>query len=505
LAVTALLLIAGCAGPSEPEATRDTPPELSKFYGQRLQWSACAKHFQCAKLTVPLDYSAPEGKTIQIAVVRAPATDPAHRIGSLVTNPGGPGGSGVDYVESAYPESPDEESDFGPALREQFDIVGFDPRGVGASAPIQCLDDAKLDQFAALDPTPTTPEQINTFVAGYRDFIAGCQSRSGDLLSHVSTQDAARDVDVLRAALGDPKLNYLGYSYGTYLGATYAELFARRVGRFVLDGPLPPDLNSQQVDLRQARGFQVEVDRFIGDCATHPDCPLGTDPKAGAAKLAAFLADTGPHPVPTGTPRPLGAGLAQTGVLSAMYDSPFSWPRLRRALSEAFAGDGHRLLKLADQYNERKRDGHYDNTNQANVAINCLDQPDDVRSVADVQAELPQYRQASWLAGPADAWSDLMCALWPVKAQGHPHQVHYSGNPPVVVVGNTQDPATPYPGAQDMARQLGAAVLVTYDGDGHTAYGRDIECIDNLVDAYLTRGQVPPDNTVCPAVAPDAH
>ncbi|HZZ51974.1 MAG TPA: alpha/beta hydrolase [Pseudonocardia sp.] len=498
-------MIAGCAGPPQSEATRGTPPELSKFYNQHLQWSGCAKHFQCSKLTVPLDYAAPDGPTIQIAVVRAPATDPAHRVGSLLTNPGGPGASGVDYVESAYPESPGDPSDFGATLQRRFDIVGFDPRGVGQSAPVHCLDDAQLDQFTALDPAPTTPEQINQVVAGYKNFIAGCQSRSGGLLAHVSSENAARDMDILRAALGDPKLNYLGYSYGTYLGAMYTDLFAQRVGRFVLDGPVPPDLTSQQIDLRQSRGFQVEVDRFISDCATHPDCPLGTDPSTGSAKLQAFLAGTATHPIPTGTPRVVASGLAETGVLSAMYDSPVSWPRLRRALSDAMAGDGHRLLKLADEYNGRHRDGHYDNQNQANVAINCLDQPDSVRSVADVQAELPQYQQASWLAGPSDAWEDLMCTYWPQKAQARPHEVHYAGAPPILVLGNTQDPATPYAGAQDMARQLGAAVLVTYDGDGHTAYGRDIDCINNLVDAYLGDGTVPARGTVCRPDSPGNH
>jgi pimeloyl-ACP methyl ester carboxylesterase len=447
---------------------------------------------------VPLDYANPAGRTIQLAVIRAPATDRTHRIGSLITNPGGPGGSGVDFVRQSYPARPGQPSHFGPRLRAAFDIVGFDPRGVGRSAPISCLSDAQLDHYLAMDLTPNTPAEVDAVVAGDKAFDAGCQARSAVLLPYVGTPNAARDMDVLRAALGDPKMYYLGASYGTYLGAIYAGLFPNHIARAVFDGPLPSSLTNKQLGLEQARGFQVELTRFIADCVTRPDCPLGSDPNTAGQKLADFLASTDAHPLPTGTDRMLDEALAETGVLVTMYDSPKSWPVLRRVLAMAMAGDGRGLLALSDLYYQRDpRTGRYSNQSEAGTAINCLDHPDHVQSVTDVQAQLPDYRQASPLIGASFAWGDLTCAYWPVPPKSEPHPVHYAGSPPIVVVGTIHDPATPYPGAQLMAQQLGAAVLLTYNGDGHTAYGRGSTCIDTAVDAYLIEGMVPAPGTVC--------
>jgi pimeloyl-ACP methyl ester carboxylesterase len=497
LILLAAAALAGCSTSHTSNAAAGTPAALAQFYDQQLDWSDCKRSFQCARLTVPVNYADPTGHTITLAVIRAQATDPAHRIGSLLTNPGGPGGSGVEFFEQSYPSRPGRPSVFDPQLRADFDIVGFDPRGVGDSAPVTCLGDAALDRYTALNPNPTTPEQIQNQVAADKAYVAGCQRRSDDLLPFVGTPNAARDMDVLRAALGDQKMYYLGYSYGTYLGAVYAELFPSRVGRFVLDGPLPPDLTNRMMDVQQAKGFQVEVNRFLADCVTHPDCPMGTDPATAATALSNFFAAAQQNPVPTDSSRTVNAALAQTGVLYALYDSPTSWPALRKALADAMMGRGRALLALADGYNERRKDGHYSNSNESNVAINCLDHPDDVHSPADVQAELPAYQQASPTFGAGDAWADLLCAYWPVPAQSQPHQVHYTGTPPILVVGNTDDPATPYPGAQDMASQLGSAVLLTYRSDGHTAYGRGSTCINDAVDQYLTNGTPPSAGTVC--------
>lgn len=504
LVLLAAVGLAGCSSSSTSNAAAGAPAALAKFYDQQLDWTSCKQTFQCARLTVPLNYADPGGRTITLAVVRAQATDPAHRIGSLLTNPGGPGGSGVEFLEQSYPSRPGSPSGFGDQLRADFDLVGFDPRGVGQSAPVSCLSDERLDRFTALNPDPSTPAQVQDQVAADQAYVAGCQRRAGDLLPYVGTPNAARDMDVLRAVLGDQRMNYLGYSYGTYLGAVYAQLFPTRVGRFVLDGPLPPDLSNRQLDIQQSQGFQVEIDRFVADCVTHPACPLGTDATTGSANLSSFFAAAQRDPVPTGSPRDLDGALAQTGVLSALYDSPASWPQLRRALAEAMSGRGHQLLALADQYNERNH-GHYSNSNEANVAINCLDHPDNVHSVADVQAELPAYRQASPTFGAGDAWADLLCTYWPVPPQTQPHQIHYTGTPPILVVGNTDDPATPYPGAQDMARQLGSAVLLTLHGDGHTAYGRGSTCIDDAVDHYLTTGAPPAAGTTCQPDPVAAH
>ncbi|MGH3855978.1 MAG: alpha/beta hydrolase [Pseudonocardiaceae bacterium] len=447
---------------------------------------------------MPLDYTNPSRATIKLAIVRKQATDSAHRIGSLITNPGGPGGSGVEFVEQNYSAQSGQPSHFDPALRADFDIVGFDPRGVGQSAPVNCLTDTQMDSYVALDPAPTTPPEVDAVVAGNKAFDASCETHSAVLLPYVGTPNAARDMDILRAVLGDQKMYYLGASYGTYLGAVYAQLFPTRIARAVLDGPLPPDLTERQLSIEQAVGFQDEITRFIADCTTQPDCPLGTDPTSAAQKLTNFFASAQAHPLPTGGNRMLDGALAQTGVLVTMYDSPQAWPLLRQVLAQALAGDGHGLLVLADLYNERDpKTGHYSNQGAANAAINCLDHPDAVHSAADVQAELPDFGRVAPLIGASLAWGDLTCAYWPVPAQSQPHQIHYAGLPPILVVGTIHDPATPYPSAKGMAQQLGSSVLLSYNGDGHTAYGRGSTCINTAVDAYLTRGTVPTTGLVC--------
>lgn len=495
-----LALASGCSQPttsqpttSHPVAT-DAPAALRSFYDQKLSWSSCDKIFECASLTVPLDYTKPDGDTIRLAVVRKQATDPAHRIGSLITNPGGPGASGVEFIEQNYPAQP---SHFGPQLRAGFDIVGFDPRGVGRSAPVTCLSDTQLDQFVALDPDPTTPAEQAAVVTGGKSFDAGCQAHSAALLPYVGTPNTARDMDILRAVLGDRQMYYLGASYGTYLGAVYAELFPAHIARAVFDAPVPSTLTSRQLAIGQAGGFQDELTRFIADCVTHPECPLGTDPSAAGQQLAGFFVSTQARPLPTSTDRRLDRARAQAGVLVAMYHGARSWPDLRHALTMAMAGDGRELLVLSDlHYGRDPKTGHYSNQSQAYRAISCLDRPG-VHSVGDLQAELPDFERASPLMGAFRAWKELGCAYWPIPAQTQPHPISYAGSPPILVVGTTHDPATPYPWAQAMAAQLGSAVLLTYNSDGHIAYGRGSSCLDTAVDAYLTRGTVPGPGTVC--------
>jgi pimeloyl-ACP methyl ester carboxylesterase len=494
-----LALVCGCSQPTPPNpvAAADAPAALRGFYNQKLTWSSCEKIFECASLRVPLDYTTPDGDTITLAVVRKQATDPAHRIGSLITNPGGPGGPGVTFVEQNYPAQPSRPSHFGPQLRAEFDIVGFDPRGVGHSAPVTCLSDTQLDQYTALDPAPNTPSEVDAVVAGDKAFDAGCQAHSAALLPYLGTPNTARDTDILRAVLGDRHMYYLGTSYGTYLGAVYAELFPTHIARAVFDGPVPPTLTSPQLGIGQAGGFQDELTRFIADCVTHPNCPLGTDPKTAGQALADFFVSTQAHPLPTSTGRRLNEALAMDGVLVPIYRSPQLWPTLRHALAMAMAGDGRELLTLSDQHNQRDpHTGHYSNRFPAYVAIMCLDHPS-VHSVEDLQTQLPDFERASPLMDAFRAWRDLPCAYWPIPAQTRPHTISYPGSPPILVVGTTHDPATPYPWAQAMAAQLGSAVLLTYNGDGHTAYGRGSSCINTAVDAYLTRGTVPGSGTVC--------
>lgn len=440
LALMLASVLGGCSrvGNSNP-VDAGGPVALERFYDQKLAWSSCEKIFECTSLTVPLDYTHPGGETIRIAVIRARATDPVHRIGSLITNPGGPGGSGVEVIKDSYPSGPGHPSHFGPRLRAQFDIVGFDPRGAGRSAPITCLTDAQFDHYSALDPAPHTPTEVDAVVSGVNTFDAGCYTRSARLLPYVGTASTARDMDILRAVLGDRKLFYLGVSYGTYLGAVYAELFSAHLARAVLDGALPTTLTLAQMTSGQANGAQDELTRFLIDCVTHPDCPLGSDTTSAEARLADFLTSARTRPLPIGTGRMLDQAHAETGVLVALYHSPQSWPALRLALARALVGDGHPLLVFADQYYGRNPlTGHHSNKVEASFAIGCLDFPSP-RSAADVQAGLPYITQTSPLLGALVAWRALPCTYWPVPPQSQPHKIHYPGSPPILVIGTIHD------------------------------------------------------------------
>ena len=350
---------------SRPGLTADTPADLAKFYGQRLVWTTgdgCASGYQCSKLTVPLDYADPGGATIQLALVRKPATDQAHRLGSLVVNPGGPGGSGISYATSG------DVADA--SVLARYDLVGFDPRGVGASDPVECLTDSQLDQFVDTPPNPNTPAQLATVVQQSQLLAQQCEAKSGAELPFVGTVDAARDMDILRAGLGDKQLNYLGKSYGTLLGATYAQEFPKNVGRFVLDGAMDPDLTALQMNLTQAASFDKELHLFLDDCVTQSDCPFGTtDPNVAYTKLQNWVDGLNANPITGDGTRKVDEAYALTGISVAMYDQGY-WPDLRAALGSAMNGNGATLLQMADAYNDRENGHFVDNEIEANYAVN---------------------------------------------------------------------------------------------------------------------------------------
>jgi pimeloyl-ACP methyl ester carboxylesterase len=318
----------------------------------------------------------------------------------------------------------------------------------------------------------------------------------------VSTVETARDMDIVRAALGDAKLNYVGASYGTFLGATYAGLFPGRSGRLVLDGAMDPSLPASRLNLDQTMGFETAFQSFAKDCAQQPDCPLGTKTTTTAQagrNLRSFFAKLDAHPIPTGDAdrRSLGEALATTGVIAAMYDES-SWAQLREALGSAMKEkDGAGLLVLADSYYARGADGRYSNLMSANAAVNCLDLPPAYDSPEEVEKAVPTFEKASPVFGEGLAWASLNCAYWPVGPTGEPHRIEAEGAAPIVVVGTTRDPATPYRWARALATQLSSARLLTYEGDGHTAYGRGSTCIDSAIDAYLLRGTPPVDGKRC--------
>ncbi|MEV7426072.1 alpha/beta hydrolase [Streptomyces sp. NPDC091212] len=494
------LLVTGCSSGSSSSGSSDEgagsatgsgsvsvdQAALKKFYGQKIKWRACGvAGFQCATMKAPLDYTKPDGKQIDLAVSRKKATGPGKRLGSLLVNPGGPGGSAIGYLQGyaaiGYPAP----------VRAQYDMAAIDPRGVARSEPIECLTGPEMDAYTQVDQTPDDQAEITRLTGAFKKFADGCEKKSGAILPHVSTVETARDMDIFRAVLGDEKLSYVGASYGTFLGATYAELFPERTGRLVLDGAMDPSLPARELNRDQTAGFETAFQSFAQDCVKQTDCPFDTkSPAEVATRMNAFFKGLDTKPVPTGETRELGESLATTGVIAAMYDES-AWPQLREAVAGAMDGDGAALLALADSYYERDSDGSYQNLMFANSAVNCLDLPPAFTGPEEVTKALPSFEKASPVFGKNLAWASLNCAYWPTKATGSPHRIEAKGAAPIVVVGTTRDPATPYKWARSLAEQLSSGTLLTYNGDGHTAYGRGSDCIDTAINTYLLEGTPP--------------
>jgi pimeloyl-ACP methyl ester carboxylesterase len=442
-------------------------------------------------LTVPIDYSHPEGETLKLALLKVEAARPSARVGSLVVNPGGPGGSGVAYASAA-------DVIVTQPIRESYDIVGFDPRGVGLSSPIKCLNDREVDGFVGADPTPDSKTEEQQLADSAGSFASRCKANGGPLLGHVSTIEAAKDMDVLRAALGEPKLDYLGKSYGTFLGATYADLFPSTVGKFVLDGAIDPNLTSSQINEGQAVGFETATQAYVQDCVSQGRCPLGNSVASGMQRLRGFLKqlDASPPPVDDPFVRRLTEGWGSLGIAVAMYD-PELWSQLTQALRDAFGGNADLLMTLAGRYADRDSQGHYtSNLMQVIYAVNCLDRAES-KELTHFESEARRLSAKAPTWGPFLAWSALPCGSWPVPANNAPKKITASGSGPIVVVGTTRDPATPYRWAQGLAAELENGHLITFNGDGHTAYKRSNSCVDDAVDAYLLKGVVPPTGLRC--------
>lgn len=477
----------------EEAGARDVPdPALQRFYEQKLDWSACRDGDECATLEVPLDYADPAGKTIGIAVLRNDVDRPAQRVGNLVVNPGGPGAPGTDYAASSS-----DFASFPDAVYDHYDVIGFDPRGTGASAPVDCLSDGQLDAFVAADPDPDTPAEVRAFVEDSDTFGPGCERRSGDLYRHLSTHNAARDMDVLRAALGDDHLDYLGASYGTKLGATYADLFPKRVGRMVLDGAVDPTLSSLESSLQQAHGFQVAIEAYVDHCIKEGDCYLGSTRTAALDRIREFLDEVDAEPLRVGT-RQLTSGTAFLGIITPLYNNDY-WSYLDQALAQALKGDGRGLLGFADVYTSRKDGGGYaDNSSEAIYVINCDDDPSSV-APEKIPALFPRFEEQSPTFGRIFAWGMIGCrSLGPGKDAPKPDwTLDAKGAAPIVVIGTTRDPATPLVWAQALATQLASGVLITRDGDGHTGYNMGNDCVDGAVEAYLIEGKTPPRDLSC--------
>lgn len=480
------------------------PQGLESFYGQGIDWQPCEGGenanpnvaFTCATINVPLDYEHPDGQSIQITLKKRAARREA--IGSLFINPGGPGGSGVNLVDGAG-------SLLSRRLTDSYDVIGFDPRGVGASTAVDCMTDAEVDaNRAAADTGPNdrlTDEQVRESVTSYAERLEGqCEANThvAGLLDHIDTISAARDLDIMRAVVGDGALSYLGYSYGTYLGATYAELFPGNVGRLVLDGAVDPTLSSGQVSLGQAAGFENALRAYVENCQSGKKCPLTGNVDDGVKQIQGLLDLTVDSPLPTDdAKRPLTYSLAESAVLSLLYDDQY-WEYLTRGLDEAMnQGRGAILLALGDALASRNEDGTYSgNSSEVINAINCLDYPVE-GDTASWQAEAHEMAQASPTFGADLSYSDLFCQVWGHKSTRERKPIHASGAAPILVIGTTGDPATPYPWAEALAEQLDSGRLLTWEGNGHTAYGRAGDCVTDAVDRYLLTGELPQEGLTC--------
>lgn len=498
-AVAALLAsVTGCSLLPQPRLTstptaEDVPAELQPYYTQVLMWAECGNGMQCTTAKAPLDWSAPdEADDIELALVRQPAA--GERRGSLFVNPGGPGASGYDFIRDSVDFAVSED------LQRGFDVIGWDPRGVGRSSAVDCYDGAKMDDFlfGLPDGEVGTDAYVAEVTAAARDFAAACMERSGDLLQFVDTASTVSDLDMLRAVVGDPQLNYLGYSYGSDIGARYADRYPDRVGRVVLDGATDPTLSTFEVSLAQTEAFGNALREYLADCLGQEECPFTGSVEDAIVEVRQTLDRLDASPLRAEDGRELTSAYLSTAIQAALYDQG-SWEYLSQAFLEVQGGRSETAFLLADFYVDRDQNGDYgSNMFEAFYAINCVDYPVE-RDPAVLAQQAERIAAVDPLAEPGDidTLGDVVCAEWPYSFRGTVQPVEGAGAAPILVVGTTGDPATPYQWAESLADQLASGVLLTYVGEGHIAYDEGDPCIVGAVDAYLLDGTVPADGLVC--------
>lgn len=492
--------LTGCISWFEPPtgSTVSTPTdeavaaELEPYYRQIITWEGCGGGLQCATAIAPLDWSDVEAGEIALALVRQPATS-GSRVGSLLVNPGGPGGSGYDFIRESLDYATDER------LQAAFDVVGFDPRGVGRSTAVTCYEDpVELDEYiyGIVPGEWGSDEWLAESSEATRAFGERCLELTGPLLGLVDTASAARDVDMLRAALGDRTLKYLGYSYGSLLGQVYAELFPEKTGRLVLDGAVDPAATDFEGTAAQAVGFEGALRAFLEDCGTASDCPFHGDVDESMTQIRQLLDRLNASPLTASDGRKLGSSAMFTAIILPLYNQG-NWVYLRQLFSDVFDGSAEYAFQLADSYNGRNPDGTYlDNQTEAFISINCLDERGD-GSVETMRAEAEELRELAPVFGPQMSWGGTGCPNWPVPAVRERAPIVAAGSADILVLGTTNDPATPYQWAVTVAATLENGHLVTYEGEGHTAYNKSNQCINDVVDAFLIDGVVPDSDPRC--------
>jgi pimeloyl-ACP methyl ester carboxylesterase len=511
--VATLVPAAACSSnsskPAEPPGAAPgatTTADLQKFYTQKISWGPCKPFapsqddqesfadpkYDCGYLQVPLDYSQPAGKTVQLAVLRQKATQQNQRIGSLLVNPGGPGASGTEAAVGVGQQIT------GSPVAARFDLIGFDPRGVGASKPaIECFTPAERDADRLDVEVDNSPAGVARQEGKSKSYDSKCEQRSGkDLLANAGTRDVVKDMDILRAALGDQKLTYLGYSYGTRIGYSYAEAFPQNVRALVLDGALDPDQSEIDREVAQAAGFQQAFNAFAANCAAQPGCPLGSDPAAATQTYRKLVLPLIDKALPLQDGRKLSYNDAITATIQALY-TPQLWPPLVRGLQEMSQGNGRIMMLIADLYQGQQKDGTYQYTLDAFTSIGCVDD----KAITDPNMVLEANKRALAAApfeddgrGPSPARDP--CAFWPVPNTSEPHQPHVNGLPQVMVISVTGDPATPYQAGVNLSKALNARLL-TVQGTQHTVALQGTKCVDDIVSKYFVDLSLPPDGTRC--------
>lgn len=497
------MMLSGCLYAMIPEGGQPRPSttkapdtagvstELLPFYEQELEWTECedgAVAFDCTYVTAPLDWADPGAGEIELSVVRHQAT--ATPMGSLLTNPGGPGGSGRGFIMDSLDYA------VGPDLIENYDVIGFDPRGVGDSTAVSCFDAAGMDAY--LYDIPTAPRGTAEWEAELTErnqaFADACEANSDGILPYITTVNSARDMDLIRAVLGDTELNYLGYSYGTFLGATYAELYPDKAGRLVLDGAIDPAVSGIDVSTTQALGFESALRAYMQDCLDSDSCPFNGTVDEAMADLGALLASVDRTPLKNDDGRMLGADALMTAIIVTLY-SQDNWGVLSQGLDGVLQGDPYIAFYLADAYNAREDGIYLDNSSEAFRAYNCMDYPVEDDQAAEDAADAKIAEGAPTIA---PYWSGPdSCAVWPYPPTGTRGEIHAEGAGPILVVGTTNDPATPYEWSVSLAEQLDEGVLITRVGEGHTGYNKGSICVDEAVEAFLLDDVVPDGDLDC--------
>jgi pimeloyl-ACP methyl ester carboxylesterase len=539
-AVLAACSLAACS-PDHARARPAAPAQGS------LDWRPCPGHrgTECTRLEVPLDYADPGGRKIELALNRLPATDRDRRIGSLLTNPGGPGASGLDDVF-------DNARQYA-GLRTRYDIVGMDPRGVGRSSRVRCLDDKGLDAYYATDFTPDTQREKDAAVAAVRRFAEACRRNTGALLGHVGTDDVVRDMETVRKALGDPRLNFFGTSYGTQLGQKYAGRYPDRVGRMVLDSVDDPAQDTGSAEGRpdpralvaavaeasdaadaihatapnawnvppanptdatstpnapasDVQDLDASIRQMLAECprALGSGCPIGRTPAQAERAYTDLLARLDRRPVRGPGGRRLTDTQARIAGVAATYAPDQLGPTLVVGVNRARRGDGTILLQLSDAYLERNANGHYTSSQAAHAAVTCLvgdraayERRDPGRTRAQVEQTADEAARAAPLTGAVGVYLNSQCQFWPVPPTSRPVAVTYDGDRPILIVNNSGDTATPPESAERVAARFRNSRLVINDAEGHSAYTTPGRCIHRVVDRYLLDGALPRNNSTC--------